>query len=255
MAREQVLYQIIKLSSRFICENNLDIPTYDARQAALDGNLVSLGDNIAFQQARFINGDNRSYHEIFKEIEFLRGSMRRAKKEGRAKDARIFWYAILNKLFVKDFVLVTVNKKSEYRRLAKAGFYLNGVRYVRFSASAGQIRHNTVQFCSERIYEELFTRLMCDLNNRITETNIAKLSAYFSLSTSSIMWVSKPRVCIIKGIGKAGSLRTSGFRLSKMPRRVCARRRTASALRRAAAPSNESPTQWVSFESVSKTLF
>ena len=39
---------------------------------------------------------------------------------------------------------------------------------------------------------------MCDLNNRITETNIAKLSAYFSLSTSSIMWVSKPRVCIIK---------------------------------------------------------
>ena len=198
MAREQVLYQIIKLSSKFICENNLDIPSYDARQAALDGNLVSLGDNIAFQQARFINGDNRNHHEIFKEIEFLRGSMRRAKKEGRAKDAKIFWYAILNKLFVKDFVLVTVNKKSEYRRLAKAGFYLNGVRYVRFSASAGQIRHNTVQFCLERIYEELFTRLMCDLNNRIAETNIAKLSAYFSLSTSSIMWVSKPRVCIIK---------------------------------------------------------
>ena len=90
MAREQVLYQIIKLSSKFICENNLDIPSYDARQAALDGNLVSLGDNIAFQQARFINGDNRNHHEIFKEIEFLRGSMRRAKKEGRAKDARIF---------------------------------------------------------------------------------------------------------------------------------------------------------------------
>jgi hypothetical protein len=31
MAREQVLYQIIKLSSKFICENNLDIPSYDAR--------------------------------------------------------------------------------------------------------------------------------------------------------------------------------------------------------------------------------
>ncbi len=29
----------------------------------------------------------------------------------------------------------------------------------------------------------------------------------------------------------------------------------ASALRRAAAPSNESPTQWVSFESLSKILF
>lgn len=198
MAREQVLYQIIKLTSRFICENNLDIANYTPKQAALEGNLVSVGDNIAFQQARFLNGDNRDHHQIFKEIEFLRYSIRKAKKEGRVKDAKIIWYAILSKLFVKDFVVVEVNTKSEYRRLAKAGFYLNGIRYVRFSASAGQIRHNCVEFCSETIYPQLFERLMCDLNNRVQETNIAKLSAYFSLSTSSIMWVSKPRVCIIK---------------------------------------------------------
>ena len=37
--------------------------------------------------------------------------------------------------------------------------------------------------------------------------------------------------------------------------RVVRHRRTASALRRAAAFSNESPTKWVSFESLSKILF
>jgi len=43
------------------------------------------------------------------------------------------------------------------------------------------------------------------------------------------------------------------FRIANV--RVVRRRRTASALRRAAAFSNESPTQWVSFESVAKILF
>ena len=43
------------------------------------------------------------------------------------------------------------------------------------------------------------------------------------------------------------------FRLANV--RVVRLRRTASALRRAAAFSNESPTKWVSFESLSKILF
>ena len=48
------------------------------------------------------------------------------------------------------------------------------------------------------IAEKLTNRLMCDFNNRVKEFNLAKLSAYFALSTSSILWVSTPRVCVIK---------------------------------------------------------
>ena len=196
--REQNLYQIYKFSSAFICENNLDIKDYTPRRAAQEGCLVSCGDNIAFDQARKIRGDNRNYKEIFSNIQFLRNSLHRAKKEGRNKEAKIFWQAILNTLFVKDFVVVEVKKKEEYKRISKSGFYVNGIRYVRFSASAGQIRHNCVLMVNAEIAEELTNRLMCDFNNRVKEFNLAKLSAYFALSTSSILWVSTPRVCVIK---------------------------------------------------------
>lgn len=196
--REQNLYQVYKFSSAFICENNLDIKDYTPRRAAQEGCLVSCGDNIAFNQARKIRNDNRNYKEIFSNIQFLRNSLHRAKKEGRSKEAKIFWQAILNTLFVKDFVIVEVKKKEEYKKISKSGFYVNGIRYVRFSASAGQIRHNCVLMVNAEIAEELTNRLMCDFNNRVKEFNLAKLSAYFALSTSSILWVSTPRVCVIK---------------------------------------------------------
>ena len=196
--REQNLYQIYKFSSAFICENNLDIKDYNTRQAIQEGNLISCGDNIAFDQARKIRGDNRNYKEIFSNIQFLRNGLRKAKKEGQNKEIRVYQQAILKTLFVKDFIVVNVKKKEEYKQLSKAGFYVNGIRYVRFSASAGNIRRNCVMFVSSEISEELTSRLMCDLDNRVKEFNLAKLSAYFALSTSSILWISTPRVCVIK---------------------------------------------------------
>ena len=106
MIREQNLYQIYKFSSSFICENNLNIQNYSSKQAAQEGCLVSCGDNIAFDQARKIRGDERSYKEIFSNIQFLRSSLHLARKEGRNKEAKVFWQTILNTLFVKDFVVV-----------------------------------------------------------------------------------------------------------------------------------------------------
>lgn len=86
---------------------------------------------------------------------------------------------ILKVLFVEDFIIVETKKKDEYRKLARNGFYVNGKKYVRFSASAGQIRHNCVMFAEESIYGPLYKRLMCGLDERVKEINIAKLSAYF----------------------------------------------------------------------------
>lgn len=198
MPREQVLYKIFKLDSTFICENNLNIENYSIKQAELDGRLVSAGDCIAFTQIRHIRGDNRSYKDIFKDAMFSQKCMRKSKKEGKQKEAQLFSQKLNNDLFIKDVVCVQANTKNEYRQIAKAGFYVNGKRYVRGSASAGQIRHNCVYFFCDEVYPELFKRLMCDLNNRITEMNIAKLSAYFALSTSSVLWVDTPRVCVVK---------------------------------------------------------
>ena len=198
MAREQNLYQIFKFTSTFICENNLDIKEYTIKQAVAEGCLVSVGDNIAFDQIRRIHGDFRTSKEIFDGVNGNRYWMKKAKEEGNDKMAGVYDQFIHKKLFVSDIISVEAITKSEYRKLAKAGFYVNGTRFVRFSASAGQIRHNTVLFCNAEIYDQLFKSLMCGLDEKVKEINIAKLSAYFSLSTSSVLWVSEPRVCVMK---------------------------------------------------------
>lgn len=198
MARIQNLYQIYKLSSTFICENNLNIQNYTRKKAIADGQLVSVGDCILFDRIRAYRGDNRDYHEVFLENERLRSLMRTCKKENKIKESKILGQVLMKNLFLKDVITVEVKRKGEYRKLAKHGFYVNGVKYVRFFAGAGQIRRNCVGFIAEDLYEPLFKMLMCGLDGKIKEINIAKLSAYFALTASSILWVRTPRVCVIK---------------------------------------------------------
>lgn len=196
--RQQVLYQIFKLSSTFICENNLDIKNYTKRQAIQDGALVSIGDNILLDRIRAYRGDNRNYKEIFNDVQKYREMLRRCKKEGKNKEARILNQFLIDNLFVKDLIVVKVEKKGEYKRLARDGFYVNGIKYVRFSASAGNLRRNSVVCINAELYEPMFKTLMCGLDTRVKEINLAKFSAYFALATSSVMWVDTPRVVVTK---------------------------------------------------------
>lgn len=198
MARNQNLYQIYKLSSTFICENNLDIKSYTKKQAIKDGALVSLGDNILFDRIRAYRGDNRTPKEIFNEVAFLRFALKKNKKEGNIKEAKIINRKILDTLFVKDIINVEARTKTEYRRVAKTGFYVNGIRYVQFSCGAGQARRQTVTFINEELYEPMFKLLACGIDEKVKEINLAKFSAYFALTSSSILWVDTPRCCVIK---------------------------------------------------------
>lgn len=198
MPRQQNLYQILKLSSTFICENNFEIKNYSKKRAAMDGALVSIGDNILFDRIRDYRGDKRTPKEIFTDIQGYREQLRRCKKEGKLKEARILNSFIIDTQFVKDVMVVYVERKADYRKLAKRGFSVNGIRYKRFSAGAGQIRRNTALFINEELYEPMFKLLMCGLDAKIKEINLAKLSAYFALTTSSVLWVDRPRVCVVK---------------------------------------------------------
>lgn len=198
MIREQVLYTILKIDTDFICSNDLNIKDYNLKKAAADGCLVSVGDNILFDRIRSYYGDNRTYKEIFGNVCFLRQSLRRAKKDGRTRDARLFNHAILKQVFVEDVVNVGSCSKSQFRKVAKDGFYLNGKKYVPFAAGAGQLRRETVTFINEKLYQPMFDILSCDIMNRVDTINIAKFSAYFALTLSSIMWVDTPRCCIIE---------------------------------------------------------
>ena len=198
MPRVQNLYEIYKLTSTFICDNNLNIKLYSKRAAALDGNLVSIGDSILLDRLRHLKGDDRDPKEIFRDIQKYRTMLRQCKKEGKNKEARILNQFLVDTLFIPELIVVQVEKKADYRRLARNGFYVNGIRFVRLSASAGQLRRNSALFCSDKYFDQLYKILMCGIDEKVKEINLGKLTAYFALATSSILWVDTPRVCVIK---------------------------------------------------------
>lgn len=194
----QNLYQIYKLTSTQIVEANLELKDYTKYRAVKDGTLVSIGDNIVFKVIRDYYGDTRSHIEIFEKIQELRKTLRMCKKAGKINEAKIVNQNIRDILFVKDIINVECIKKSDYKKLANNGFVVNGVRYIRFLAGAGQIRRNTCTFVNEKLFPILYKTLMCGLDTKIKEYNLAKLSAYFALDFSSVLWVRTPRVCVIK---------------------------------------------------------
>lgn len=194
----QNLYQIYKLTSTQIVEAQLNIQNYTRLQAIREGTLVSIGDNMVFQKIRDYYGDTRTHLEIFEKNQELRTTLRKCKKAGKIPEAKIVNQCLSDLLFVKDIINVEVEKKTDYKKLAKDGFYVNGIKYIRFLAGAGQIRRNTATFINVDLYDYVYEALMCGLDKRIKEINLAKLGAYFALSFSSILWVRTPRVCIIK---------------------------------------------------------
>lgn len=199
MAVVQNLYQIIKIPASFLVEHNCNIPVYTKAQARKDNNIVSIGDNIVFQQIRYLHNDFRDHHEIFKHIQKLRESMRLYKKEGEYKKASILNQKISQVLFVDDIVNVIIDKKkSDFNKFRVKGFYMNGVHYVYLCSGSGQIRRNTATFINEAYRDTLVKRINCGLDEKTSSFVLAKYSAYFALAFSSIMWVRTPRVCVIK---------------------------------------------------------
>jgi hypothetical protein len=74
---------------------------------------------------------------------------------------------------------------------------MNGKKYKRLCCGSGQMRRNTVTFVNVELYDYLTESLMCGLNGKIEKFILAKLSAYFALSFSSVLWVHKPRICVV----------------------------------------------------------
>lgn len=199
MAVVQNLYQIFKLPASFLVENNCNISNYSITQGLKEGNIVSIGDNIIFQQIRYLRGDYRDHKELFSYIQKLRNNMHLYKKQGKYKEAQILNRRITDVLFVKDIINVVVDKKkSDFHKFRTKGFTVNGIHYVYLCSGSGQIRRNTATFVNEELAATLIKTINCGLDEKTKEFVLAKYSAYFALAFSSILWVRTPRVCVIK---------------------------------------------------------
>lgn len=199
MAVVQNLYQIFKLPASYLVENDCNVKNYTVTQGLKEGNIVSIGDNIVFQQIRYMRGDFRDHREIFSYVQKLRNNMHLYKKQGQYKEANILDRRITDVLFVKDIINVVVDKKkSDFHKFRTKGFYVNGIHYVYLCSGSGQIRRNTATFVNEELAAPLIKTINCGLDEKTKEFVLAKYSAYFALAFSSVLWVRTPRVCVIK---------------------------------------------------------
>ena len=191
-------YYIYKIPSDKIEE----LTNYSFKEATRDGNIVSIGDNLVLAKIREYYNDSRDHISLYNQVQCIRKEMKLIKRTPTSKENinRIkYLQGQLDKLlFVDDIINIKVIRKKEYKRLGKNGFYLNGKHYVRFMVGSGQMRRNTVSFINEDLLPYMQEKLMCGLNGKIKNINLAKLSAYYALSFSSVLWVREPRVCVIK---------------------------------------------------------
>lgn len=187
-------YYIMKIPSNQV--NKLS--NYTFKDASHDGNIVSIGDNLVLAKIREYHGNYRDHISLYNQVQSIRKEMRQYKKDNNYEGVKDCQYKLDRLLFVSDIINIHVESKKEYRELARHGFDLNGRHYIRFMVGSGQMRRNTVTFINEELFNYLQEHLMCGLNGKIRTINLAKLSAYFALSFSSVLWVREPRVCIIK---------------------------------------------------------
>ena len=191
-------YYIYKIPSNKITK----LKTYSFKEASKDGCVVSIGDNLVLAKIREYYGENGDHVSLYNKVQDIRKEMKKIRKLPTSTEnveaIKNFQSQLNNLLFVDDIVNIKVVTKKEYRELGRKGFDLNGKHYVRFMVGSGQMRRNTVTFINEELFDYMQERLMCGLNGKIKTINLAKLSAYFALSFSSVLWVREPRVCVIK---------------------------------------------------------
>jgi len=100
-------------------------------------------------------------------------------------------------LFIEDIVNVEFKNKSHYQAILNhKGFYVNGIRFVPFMATAGMIRRNTAMFINNNIKHPLMD-ILENGRDESKELVIAKWGAYFSLYCSTSLPVSFPRFAVI----------------------------------------------------------
>lgn len=178
-----------------------DMGKYSFETANANNEIISIGDNLVFYKLREYLGIIKTPDEIYQDIQDIRKEIKTLRKLPTSKENSIkikqLNEKIIDILYIKDIINVKVTNKDHYEEIALSKFKMNGITYKRLCCGAGQMRRNTVTFVNEIFYDRLTKELMCGLHDRIDKMILAKFSAYFALSFSSVLWVRKPRICVV----------------------------------------------------------
>lgn len=229
---KQTLYKVMKLTSdkiyrnigkeEYIDENGdkkkrikypieFTVKNISYNKAVKSKEIVDIGDNLLFYKIREHNENTKLPNEIYDDIQSKKEKIKELKKlasnSENKSNIKQLETEIINSLYVTDVINVKVKNIEHYKLIALNGFSINGKKYKRFCCGSGQMRRNTVTFINEELYDKMNEVLMCGLygkddngKDKIDSIILAKLSAYFALSFSSVLWVRTPRICVIPDV-------------------------------------------------------
>lgn len=196
MLKLQQFFQF-KISSDRLKKSNYNIATLTLDQARKNLEVISINSSELLRALFRIKRINFSQRELDK----LFSDRKKIRRLPDSPDNRNTLAELNQKiesiLFVEDLVSIVFTNKAHYKQIAKRnGFYINGIRYVSFMASAGMIRRNTALFINNNYKYQLVSLLENGRDGNV-ELVSAKWGAYFSLYSSSTLPVSFPRIAII----------------------------------------------------------
>lgn len=191
MSKQQKLQQYIyKLDSSLLELKHWDLklPLEQARK--MEGVVVALADSQILSWINEING-TQDYdikaREVKRQIKWLKKQTPTSVGKSRISEL----YKELYRLqFREDYVCIVMKNNTHYKR-ANEGFKINGINYKRLLCTTGGVKMSTVVYVSERVQQELKTRLSNNHNVNIPLVP-AKYSAYEALAASGSNVVSWP---------------------------------------------------------------
>ncbi|NFH01952.1 hypothetical protein FC831_17090 [Clostridium botulinum] len=187
---------ILKIQSDRLKDNDWSL-NINLQEAKDNEELIQLGDS---QILRFIRElTNMNYSEL--EIEEIKNKINKLKKEKSCKankeQIKKLYKELDKMLYIEDYVSIIFNKKGDFDRATnRKGFTINGKKFKRIVGTTGGVKQNTVNFCSEEIYEQLNEKLNCG-RNKDTPIVPAKLEAYRALSASVSTPVTQTRRILV----------------------------------------------------------
>ena len=234
-----VQYKILKLSSRMIInapnrehekkeKGSGEIEFYSIPEIPLidwltksygDSGLVTIGDNILFQKIREVvspettideNGEditpNEQQYRAYLKLKEMRKEIKKLKRKANEHPTEGRINAINDKIMDMEkflffpYVISVETNKTGYDKFSKKGFYYNGKKYVRRSASSGNLKQNTVLFIQEDILDKVLPKIRVGFQIDVKTSEIlppSKFGAYEGLTTTGCIFVRKPRVVVI----------------------------------------------------------
>jgi len=181
-------FYIVKTHTKRLKNSQYSINFDNINHIRRNGELVAIGESQLLRSLFKLKGLDAS-------LDTVRQAVQELSKSKRQRASNINRIDLL--LFVPEIVSVVVDKKSEYRHIAKNGFLINGKKYVRLLCGAGHARRNSALFIQEEFEKPLKELLNNDRNPEI-QIAPSKFNAYFALCSSATYRVSEPEFAVVK---------------------------------------------------------